>query len=470
MCFWAVAPAMAIRESWASRVGFIAAAVGSAVGLGNIWRFPYEAAANGGAAFLVVDLVLVLVIGLPAILVEFSMGRSAHRNVVDAYERGGRAWKLAGAFAMLTGFWILSYYAVVGGWVIRYTVSSAAGVAIENPEAYFQAAASGTDALLYAALFVALAVGVVALGVERGIELATKLMVPTILVLMVGLAVYASTLPGAGAGYRYFLQPDWAHLANNLDTIVPAALGEVLFTLSLGMGAMITYASYVGGDESLVADGFAIVVVNTFVAYLAGLVVFPLLFAQGVDPGEAGSGAIFVSVERAFATLPAGNLLGAVFYFVVFIAALSSAISLLEVVVSYFVDNYDVSRPVLAGSAGLGVFVLGVPSAYSSSTLTLFDSIASQLMLPVGIFLATVFVGWVYGREAMAEVAEGLNESFAHGWLWYVRVVVLLAVVVTLAVSVSNFTGVSSLVVLLVAGVVTALFVAARYAGVGSPT
>ena len=434
---------MSARESWQSRAGFIAAAVGSAVGLGNIWRFPYEAASNGGAAFLVVNFVLILLVGLPAMLVEFSIGRRAHRNIVDAYGKGGKIWRFAGVFGLLTGFWILSYYSVVAGWVIRYLVGSATGAYFGDPAAYFGTVSAGLDALLLHALFVVLVVGIVSLGIKRGIELATKLMVPTIGILMVLLAIYAATLPGGGAGYEFFLQPDFETLVANIGTILPAALGEVLFTLSLGMGAMITYASYVDSDESLVTDGVVIVFANTAVGYLAGLIVFPLLFAEGVSPGEAGPGAIFISVATAFQALPAGNVLGVVFYFVVLIAALSSGISLLEVVVSYFVDNYDVTRPKVAAGIGLGIFLLGVPSALDTNTLTLFDSVASKLLLPIGISLATVFVGWVYGREAATELGRGTRDRLSQVWLWHVRTVVLVAVLVTLTISVAEFIGIS---------------------------
>jgi neurotransmitter:Na+ symporter, NSS family len=428
------------REHWGSRLGFIAAAIGSAVGLGNVWRFPYEAAGHGGSAFLLVNFIAVLLIGLPAMLAEFTIGRRTHRNVVDAFAAGGRAWKAAGALAAVTAFWVVAYYSVVGGWVTRYLFESPSGAYFARPAAHFEAAAAGVDALLYGALFLLVTVGIVAFGIERGIELATKIMVPAIVVLMVALALYATTLPGAGAGYRYFLEPDFQYLFSNLDTLIPAAVGEVLFTLSLGSGIMITYASYVEDSESLVTDGVAIVVVNTLVGYLAGLIVFPLLFAQGVKPGEAGAGAIFVSIANAFRTLPAGEVLGVVFYFVVLIAAISSSISLLEIPTAYFVDNYAVDRPVVAGGLGVGAFLLGVPTALNTSTLELFDSVASEVLLPVGIFLVTVFVGWNYGREAMAELGEGLHERFLpRYWLWHVRIVVLLAVGMTLLISVSSF-------------------------------
>ncbi|WP_435153392.1 sodium-dependent transporter [Haladaptatus sp. DFWS20] len=433
-----------VREHWASRAGFIAAAIGSAVGLGNIWRFPYEAAGHGGSAFLIVDFIAILLIGLPAMLAEFAIGRRAHRNVIDAFGAGGRMWKLAGVLAAVSAFWVVSYYSVVGGWVIRYLLESPSGAYFSNPAVHFTGAASGMDAVFFTSVFMFITIGIVAFGIERGIELATKLMVPAIVVLMVALAVYAATLSGAGAGYEYFLEPDFGYILLNADTLIPAAVGEVLFTLSLGSGIMITYASYVEKSESLVADGLAVVIVNTLVGYLAGLIVFPLLFAQGVKPGEAGAGAIFVSIANAFRTLPAGEVLGVVFYLVVLIAAVSSAISLLEIPTAYFVDNFPIPRPIIAGVIGLGAFLLGVPSALDMATLELFDSVASEVLLPIGIFLVTVFVGWVYGREAMAELGEGLHERLLpRCWLWHVRIVVLVAVGMTLVISIVSFTDIN---------------------------
>lgn len=423
------------------------AAVGSAVGLGNLWRFPYEAATNGGAAFLVVNVVAVTLIGLPAMLAEFVVGRRAKRNVVDAFSEGGRAWTLAGVLAALTAFWIVSYYSVVGGWVVRYLIASPTGSYFGRPAAYFEAAAAGFDAVGYAAVFLVVTVGIVAMGIERGIELATKVMVPAILLLMAGLAVFAATLPGSGAGYAYFLEPDFEYIVENAATLVPAAVGEVLFTLSLGAGIMITYASYVDETENLVADGAAIVVMNTLVGYLAGLIVFPLLFAQGVEPGAAGPGAIFVSIANAFRTLPGGELLGVVFYLVVFVAALSSAISLLEIPTAYFVDTTDVGRPVVAAALGGGAFLLAVPSALDQGVFGFFDSVASLVLLPTGLFLVTVFVGWVYDREAVAELggAGGIGGSLPTAWHWYLRVVVLAAVGMTLVLSLASFAGVEPL-------------------------
>jgi len=432
---------MDTRETWASRLGFILAAVGSAVGLGNVWRFPYVTAENGGAVFLVVYLVAAAAIGLPAMLAEFAVGRRARRNVIGAFDEiGYPAWGVIGLLGLATGFWILSYYSVVGGWVIRYVFASATGGYFGDPNAYFQGIAAGPAAVGFHALFLGLTVGIVALGVEDGIELATKVMVPAILVVFVGLAVWGATLSGAADGLSYFLSPDFDVFADDYATIVPAAVGQAFFSLSLGMGVMITYASYLGRDDDLAVDGGLIVVLNSAVGVLAGLVAFPLLFSQNVEPGSAGAGAIFVSLATAFASLPAGRLVGLVFFGVVLVAALSSAISLLEVVVSYAVDRYAVGRPRTAAAVGALVFVLGLPSAASLETLTLFDRIASNVLLPLGATLVVAFVGWVYGRAAVDELRQGAGRlgRFGPAWLWLVRVVVLATLVGILLLGVAD--------------------------------
>jgi len=261
------------REQWATRTGFILAAVGSAVGLGNIWRFPFQTGQEGGAVFLLVYLAFILVIGIPAVLVEFVLGRRSERNPIDTFDRLGYApWKVVGAFAVVGGFVVMSFYAVVAGWILRYTAVSATGAYFDNPESYFLAVSAGHEAVLFQFLFLAVTVGVVALGIQRGIELAVKALVPALVVLMVGLIVYAGTLDGAGAGYEWYLSPEFGVLADNWRSILPAAMGQAFFTLSLGVGAMITYASYIGEDRNLGVDTGWIVGVDTAIAAMAGLV------------------------------------------------------------------------------------------------------------------------------------------------------------------------------------------------------
>jgi NSS family neurotransmitter:Na+ symporter len=432
------------RETWATRIGFILAAVGSAVGLGNIWRFPFQVGQEGGAAFLLVYLLLVALIGLPAMLVEFVIGRRAERNPINAFQRiGYDNWSFIGVFGVLTGFVILSYYSVVAGWVLRYTGASVTGAYFGDPAGYFGSISAGMDAILFHALFLALAGIIVAFGIQRGIELSVQLMVPSIVLLLVGLAVYAVTLDGASAGYSYYLSPDFGYLAANIESILPAAAGQVLFTLSLGMGVMITYASYLGEDDNLAVDGLSIVLLNTFIGALAGLVIFPFLFTIGVEPGEGGAGALFVAIAGAFAEIPAGQIVGVFFFFVVAIAALSSAISIYEVIVSYLVDNFGTDRKIATAGVGIACFLAGIPAAMDTDTLGIYDTVAGQLLLPLGLLMLVLFVGWVYSEEAMTELSLGVSDvkSYDVAWLWHVRTVISLVIVVTLYLGIQELMG-----------------------------
>jgi NSS family neurotransmitter:Na+ symporter len=432
---------MTERETWATRLGFILAAVGSAVGLGNIWRFPFQTADNGGAAFLVVYLASMLIIGIPAILAEFVIGRRANTDAIGAFRSLGKSnWRFVGAIGILASFWTLSYYSVIGGWVARYVAGSVTGSALAAPEGYFGAISVGLPSVVTHAVFMTTVIVIVAAGIERGIELATKFMVPSVIVLLIGLAVYAVTLPGSGQGYGFFLTPDFGVVATNFTSILPLAFGQALFSLSLGFSVMITYASYLGRDDSLFADGLLIAVTNTFVGMLAGLVVLPLLFAAGVQPGEGGVGAVFISIPTALASLPGGGLVGravgVVFFAVVLVAALSSAISLLEAAVAYAVDTFGLGRVPAAVGLGVGAFVLGVPSAIDTAWLEWFDGISVTLLLPLGVLSVVLFVGWAMGSAATEELRDGMGlGGVSPIWLWTLRTVVLLVVLVVVALN-----------------------------------
>ena len=433
---------MSERETWTSRVGFILAAVGSAVGLGNIWQFPFQTGQNGGAAFLVVYLAAVFLIGFPAMLVEFVIGRRSERNPVNAFDRLGHGkWKIAGAVGVVSAVWILSFYSVVGGWVIRYVWASLTQAYFATDAGtYFADISAGLGALALHAVFMLITVGIVAAGVDEGIERATKLMVPSIVVLLLGLGVWAATLDDVAAGYSYYLSPDFGTLWANIGTILPAAVGQAFFTLSLGMGAMITYSSYLGEDDSLPTDGATIVVLNTFVGLLAGFVVFPILFSLGVEPGAGGTGTAFITLAGAFAQLPAGSVIGFVFFFVLLLAALSSAISLLEVATAFVVDNTDYGRGAVAVALGTAIFALGVPAAFGTDILTWYNDIAYNLLLPLSVLLLLLFVGWVDTSDSTDELARGasVGGGFITGWLWLVRTVVPLGVLVTLLLGIQS--------------------------------
>ncbi len=426
---------MAERETWTTRLGFILAAVGSAVGLGNIWRFPFLAADSGGGAFLVIYLIAIVVIGLPALLAEFVIGRRAQVDAIGAFRELGRgSWRFIGAIGVLASFWTLSYYSVIGGWVIRYIFGSATGSAFENTGEYFSAVSMGQEAIVLHVVFMLITIGIVAMGVERGIEMATKLMVPSIVLFLLGLAVYTFFQPGAMEGYQFLFNPDFSTIAAQPTTIIPAAVGQALFSLSVGFSVMITYASYLGEDDDLATDGISIAITNTFVGILAGVVVLPLLFVGNTFATGAGGGpgAVFVAIPIALSKFGGlGQLLGVIFFFVVLIAALSSAISLLEAPVAYVVDEFDIPR--LYATLGIGgvAFLLGTLSAWDTAWLTWFDNIGVSLLLPLAVLFVVIFVGWIIGDTAVEELQKGLaSPALAKTWLWGLRTFVLFAVIV----------------------------------------
>ncbi len=438
------------RETWATRVGFILAAVGSAVGLGNIWRFPFITGQEGGSAFLLVYLLFIVLIGFPAILVEFVIGRRTKLNPVGALrELGSGVWRHVGWLFVITGFIILSYYSVVAGWFLRYTLIGitdgyAAGAGSpEAAEALFGSVATGLDSLLFHAIFMAVVIGIIAAGVRSGIELAVKVMVPAILVLLVGLAAYGFTLDASSQAYAYYLSPDFDVIAENWTSILPAAAGQAFFTLSLGMGVMITYASYLGEDRNLAEDAGIIVGLDTLIAVIVGFVVFPFLFAAGLTPGDGGAGEIFVSLTAAFAEIPAGRVIGIVFFGMVGIAALSSAISILEVVTSYLIDERDIDRVPAAAGVGVAIFLLGLPVTVDLVFLDLLDQFADGVLLVLGALLLSIFVGWVVPELARDELTKGIGDlgSLGPAWIWVVRIPIVVVVFVSLYLGVVDYAG-----------------------------
>ncbi|AFZ74178.1 sodium-dependent transporter [Natronobacterium gregoryi] len=433
------------RETWATRAGFILAAVGSAVGLGNIWRFPFQVGQEGGAAFLLAYLLFIVLVGFPAMLVEFVVGRHTELNPVGALRAvGGGTWTYVGWIFIATGFVVLSYYSVVAGWTVRYAFLGLQDGYLADAaeaEAQFVSLASGLDAIFFHALFMAVVIVIVALGIQQGIELAVRLMVPAIVVITLGMAAYAFTLEGAGEAYSYYLSPEWGLFLTEWQSILPAAAGQAFFTLSLGMGAMITYASYLGEDQNLAEDGAIIIGFDTGIAFIMGLVVFPILFTAGIDPADPGAGAIFVSLAAAFGDLALGWLVGFVFFTTVAIAALSSAISLMEVVVSYVIDERNVDRKIAASVVGAAMFVLGIPSAYDLVLLDLIDLFADQILLVLGGLLLMILVGWVLPDLAVDELSRGIGDlgALAPAWIWAVRIPVVVVLIVALALGILEY-------------------------------
>jgi NSS family neurotransmitter:Na+ symporter len=427
------------RETWATRMGFILAAVGSAVGLGNVWRFPWMAAENGGSAFLLVYLLIVLGVGVPGLLGEFVVGRRSRRSPVGALRSlsGRRAWGAIGALSVFTALVLLSFYSVVGGWIVRYFAESLAGVVggrppyVAAPAAHFEAVAYGAEALGYHLLFLGITAAIVLGGVRRGIETATTVMMPAIVLLLIALAVWAGGRPGAGAGYAFYLGFDFATLRREWLAVLGPAAGQALFTLSLGVGTMLTYASYLDENRSLPFDASAIAVLNTSIGVLAGLVIFPLLFSQGVDPATTGTGpgALFVGIVGAFASLPGGAVVAAVFFGVVSLAAVSSSISMLEIPVAFLIDEFGTPRPVAVAACGGVVAVAGSATALDPGLFGFVAGTLVDLLLTAGLTIFLLFVGWVLGREALAEYEAGAGDlARALGPAWFAGAGVVLPV------------------------------------------
>lgn len=419
------------REQWRSRSGFLLAAVGSAVGLGNMWRFSYLASEKGGAGFVGLYLIFTLLIGLPVMLAELTIGRGARRGPIAALAHfGGPTWRWLGVAFVAAGFLILSYYAVIGGWTLRYAFEAAAVGFAADPGAHFADVASGFDSLATQIVFMATTILIVSGGIGGGIERVARIAMPALFFIMVGLALYAFTLDGASAGYAYYLNFD-LEKALALDVIVAAA-GQAFFSLSLGMGAMLTFASYLPRESDLVKETAIISFMDFGVAFVAGLMVFPLIFALGMSSEISGStiGALFVALPKAFATMGVvGRFVGFAFFMALVVGALTSGISLLEVLVSASIDAFEWDRRRAALTTGTLVTFVGAWSAFDIEILDLADSIAINLFLVGGGLGITIFVGWIM-HDPIGEASSGATRSVVHvvwrGVLRYVVPVALL--------------------------------------------
>jgi neurotransmitter:Na+ symporter, NSS family len=421
------------RGSWSGALGFILASMGSAVGLGNVWRFPYITGQYGGAAFMLVYIGCVLAVGVPIMLAEFLIGRKTQRNPVGAFKalRPGSPWIVTGWLGVLSGFVILSYYAVVGGWVLHYVYLSLrhtfTGKSPDQITALFTDLNANPWLQVYwHMIFMLLTIVIVSRGVSSGIEKGNKIMMPLLFALLLGLLVYALQTDGAAAGLEFLLRPQWQKLG---PTAILEALGQALFSLSLGMGAMVTYGSYLSRQTHLVRSALFVAIGDTLVAILAGFVVFPMVFSFGLEP-SAGPGLIFRTLPIAFARLPAGYLVALAFFVLLSFAALTSSISLLEVVCAYFVDEQSWSRKKASWGLGAAIFLLGIPSALAERFLGLMDGVATNYLLPIGALLIAVFTGWFLTRaERKDEFSAGEISPFHFvGWSFLIRFISPVAV------------------------------------------
>ena len=425
------------RDQWASRFGFIMAAAGSAIGLGNIWRFPYITGKYGGGAFVAVYLAVVFIIGTSVMLAELSIGRKAKLDSVGSFKKlGGGAWPIVGWMGFFCGFVILSYYSVIAGWTLSYMFKSLSGLMAEAAagkagEVFGAFVSNPQQAIAFHLLDMAIITAIVYKGISGGIEKSCKVLMPALFVILILLIFRSVTLPGAGAGLEFYLKPDFSKLTGEG---ILAAVGQGFFSLSLGMGIMITYGSYLGSHEHMPSIARTVVLLDTAVAIMAGLVIFPAVFAFGVDAG-AGPGLTFVTLPAVFAKMPFGAIFSFAFFALLYIAAITSSISLLEVTVTYGIDELNWSRQKAAVVMGVAIAILGIPSALSvgghipqiagKDFLDAADFITNNVIMPLGGMLTAIFVGWFWTKGAKAEVTNNGSFTFSlyNCWLFICRFV-----------------------------------------------
>ncbi|WP_373236171.1 sodium-dependent transporter [Cohaesibacter celericrescens] len=434
------------REHWGSRLGFIMAAAGSAIGLGNIWKFPYMAGENGGAAFIIIYLGIVFTIGLSLMLAEITIGRHTQSDAINAFKKFNKpAWSFIGILGIVTAFVIFSFYSVVAGWTIAYVVKSATGAfsgmdAAAIGDTFGGFVSSTVQPIVYHGIFAALTVLVVLGGVSGGIERASKILMPVLFLILIALVVRGVTLPGAEKGLEFFLSPDFSKIT---ASTVMAALGQAFFSLSLGMGVILTYGSYLGKEANIGRSAWQIALLDTMVAILAGLAILPAVFAFNMDPA-AGPGLTFVTLPAVFEAMPGGYFFSIIFFVLLTIAALTSSISLLEPIVSFF-STKGFTRTQATIGAGVLAFLIGIPSSLSLGAWSdihiikgqgFLDSaswLTDKILLPVGGLLICLFVGWVITPIAIREVSgEGEPSALVKAWIFILRFIAPIAIVMIL--------------------------------------
>jgi NSS family neurotransmitter:Na+ symporter len=423
------------REVWSSKVGFILAAAGSAVGLGNIWRFPYVLGENGGAAFLFVYLGCIIIIGVPVLIGEILIGRTGKRNPVGSFKTlvNSKFWPYVGGMGVLAGFMILSFYSVVAGWSFGYILEAIKGSVLDysapdQAAEHFNLLISDvTWILLMFIVFMLLTMLVVYFGVQKGIERGSKILMPALFLLLIIVMIKGITMEGSSEGLDFLLKPDWSKISG---TTILLALGQAFFTLSLGMGAMLTYGSYMSEADNIPVSSLQIIVLDTLVAVIAGAAIFTAVFSTGLNPSE-GAGLIFHTLPVVFSKMTGGYVFAIFFFILLSIAALTSTISLLEVITAYFVDELNWKRHNAVIVFGIVTILFGIPSALSFNVLSnftifgltifgLLEFVTANIMLPLGGLLIAIFIGYRWGfNKAIPELKKGAEKLFEKSpWLF----------------------------------------------------
>ncbi|MBL7850831.1 MAG: sodium-dependent transporter [Cyclobacteriaceae bacterium] len=441
------------RGQWASSFGFIMAAAGSAVGLGNIWRFPYLTGQNGGAAFVVIYLLCVVLIGVPVLMNEMALGRMTGKSTIGTFKATGAKplWMLlGGVLAILVSFFVLSYYTVIAGWTVGYMATSL----VNAPVPFKEFIATPSYVIPLTGLAMLVTVIIVLGGISGGIEKANKILMPTLFVLLIITIIRSLTLEGAGAGIEYYLVPDFSKITG---MTILKALTQAFFSLGVGWGIMITYGSYLPKTQNIASSSVWVGVTDTTIALLSGLMVFPAVFAFGHDPA-AGPTLIFEVLANIFPQMPLGNFAGALFYMLLFFAAITSTISMVEVVGSWLIDSRSWNRKKATWTVGIAAFAVGVPSALSNGSSDLFsniqlfgqtgilnimDHVFGTVSMLIVVLTTCLYTGWVIDtNKVIDEIHEGSpyfkTTILASGWKFFIRyvcpVIILLVVLNVLGV------------------------------------
>lgn len=422
------------REQFSTRLGFILATAGSAIGLGAIWKFPYVAGQNGGGAFLFIFIVFTFILALPLMMAEFAIGRTGGEDAVTSFKKiaPNTKWHWVAILGMITCFILLSFYSVIGGWVITYLGKAMTGSlnglhANEYASVFEQTIANPWISLGVQLIFILITILVVAKGVQGGIEKAAKIMMPALAILFIILVIRALTLDGAGKGLAFLFQPDFSKLTSKA---VLDAMGQSFFTLSIGVSVMITYSSYLPRTENLPRSAVSIVSMNIMIVLLAGLAIFPAVFSFGLAP-DAGPVLLFHVLPTIFSQLPLGMFFFTAFLIVFLFAALTSAFSMLEIIVSVLSKGDSLKRRKYAWIIGIAIFIFGIPSALSYgvlSDITIFDKsffdladyVVSNILMPLGALMMAIFVSWKMKKSVLFEqLSSGSNISRGIFTSWY---------------------------------------------------
>ncbi len=450
------------RSSFSGKIGFVLAAAGSAVGLGNIWRFPYLAAKYGGGIFLLVYLVLAVTFGFALMCGEIALGRKTGKSAIEAFGSLNKKYGFIGVMASIVPMLILPYYSVIGGWVAKYlTVFVSGGVNASAQDGYFETfIAKPLEPIGWFLLFIGATAIVVLFGVEKGIEKVSKIMMPILIVLTIGIAIYSMFMPGAMQGVVYYLKPDFSKFS---ATTVLAAMGQLFYSMSLAMGIMITYGSYMKKDVSINSAATQIEFFDTGIAFLAGLMVIPAVFSfSGGDEAALGKGPglMFITLPKVFNSIPGigGTIVGTAFFLLVLFAALTSSISLMETVVSIFRDKFGWGRKFTCIVVAIGSIALGLPSSLGfgvwsnfningNTILDMFDIFSNSILMPIVAFLTCIFIGYIIKPQTLVDEIETDGKPFKRKGLFNVMIkyIAPICIVLILISSVLDVLGIAKI-------------------------